>query len=1423
MALDPFSAAAGKAAVGAVARPALGQLRIQIARRGAEFADLSQLSGADKELDEALAVLHGEAESLPNTILLRLKGMVSQRPAAFADADARHFIGDDRVIALVKSGARKTIANSDIPDERAGARAIHAELFGDDGVFGERLLEDAIAFSVVTLLAHLAPADRLVIEIFQENHAELLHELHQISDQISGLKRDDPREPPNVDPLVLDAAVAGEVRRLRRQRFVYGKDLVTRAEVLGQRLENGLGLATPAGKATAFREIAVVFSRAERPDEAEAWIERAAALGADVDLERARVALAKGQTDDAMRLLRDRSDVVGRSLLIDTIQRRDGEAAALAFFEGNFTAADLTGHALQAMAVRLANAGRDGEAEALLAQASAAQIDENPVLLYIRARMQIGGALPADVAERFAKSDGMIPHPTDLRDDEAGNRRLAAARVDLWELQRALADLDAPDLAALVDINLLFLNLSIGDAAERERGREALATRLGDPDQAIELAPLASIYGIEIDWSMVRARLDQAEQLGGYDDTQLRAAFALVMKGDSPNEIATFIQKYRGRLREHQGEETVTALEVEALAKIGDAAGAKAVLAEGRDALSNETASFLDATIAEAEGADSIGVRLAQYESSGSSHDLQILVGVLGRAGDERLGDYLIRLWESRHQVEDARRACDALISAGRDLRAEAFLEALGDLAREDPHLRTHLAWSRQRQGRLLEAADELNSLGQAGVDDINTRQLTIILAVETGRWAELEPFVQKELAAQEQRSAAELMSAAGIAHALDSSTTMPLVRAAVAKAPDDPVLNLNAYTLAVGAGNDRTAEANAWLARAIAGSGEEGPVFAKDYDDVVAMVKESRAQSDRVSDLVTSAQVPLFLALQGMRGTQSALVLRQLPEAAEEIDSRRKVVMPLYAGNRLPSGPSDPKSIAFDPMALLVLDYLGLLRRTLAAFDDVVLPAGTLHSFFEDRGKSGPSQPSRIIQAREIKDRAASGMLTVETLAAPDPEHAAAVGDEFARLYGAAVARDGYVVDTAPLHPPGELKQIVDPARFADRLLSPVGLVRALHAAGILSQSRAKSATALVAGSGEPWGAEPEPVAGKPMFLTNLAVQYLSDAGLLPILKAHAGSLVVLPEVTGFADQEIAGGKASAEIRQGIERVREALADAITEGRARIGPTRLGRDATDGDEEEKQLRRNMGPVMSALRDSGGVEAMVCDDRAMNKYLQFTDRTGREVPLLTTTDVLAILHAKGALTEPELAAARESLRLGGVGLMPLDPEELVQAAKDSNWAVGPNAELRAIRDSIHLPLARRVIQLPQERPWFKSISIDLGFAIRRVWQEIEDISLAERAATYLLDLIPDPEIWSADDESPDRAFWVQDVSRHTLWAIASIFDLPEDRTKAYQTWFEGQVRPNAERRDPGAIDAVARTLFSFLNTPLPDEVHHGEA
>lgn len=1413
MPFDPIATTIGKVAVAPIVKPSVDFVLKQIGRRGASYAAIDTLGTADKELDEVISVLRGKASSLPTSILLKLKGVLSDRPDSFATSEAMEYIDDPRVIALIKSGARRIMRKEDIADERAQARVLHAEMFGEEGIYGETLIDDAIAFAALTLASHLTPADRQTFELIADLGSVVREGFAGVHDRFDRLEAASTTiETAALDPEPFDQVVRTGLRILRQRRMLALPGLPDDAIAFGEKVCTVHRLASSAVKAEAYREVAVLLIRAQRVSEAVAWLSKAEEQGAETTAERARIAMAEQRFGDAMLLLRDRADALSRGLLLDAIALRDGEDAALAYLAEHLRPADLTGHALQVASARMMAVGRRKDAAALLDQASDAQIDENPVILFLRARQNIARAVPPDIGERLMEHDGMVPRSADLHDDAIGRQHLASARSDLELLTVALPDLGAPDFATLVDVNLTALKLSQSDTAVRELARSEFASRFQSPAEATYLAPLAKQFGVEVDWGPLKATLAKAEKLGGYDELQMRAAFAIVMDEGDPTSIADFIGLHRERLELFSTNESVVAVQIEALAKSGKVEEARRLLDAERTNVGEATASFLETTFDELAGIDTVQARLDQFEASGSTHDLEVLAEVMRHRKDPQLGAYLAKLWRLRRQAGDAQHACEAFVNAGQEREAEAFLEEIGEEALSDAYLRTHLAWARYRQGRLAQAEAELSGLRHMGIDNENTRHLTVLLAIETGRWSELESFVQRQLLERENRPADELIVAARIGRSIGSSATMDLLRAAVAREPADARIAVQAYTIASEAGLERSPEVGEWLALAIADKERSGLVQTTDLNDVIEMMTSSRTEADRISGMINSAAVPMFMGIGALGGSQSELVIWQMAANAKETDSRRRSVIPLFAGNRMLRHDLQPKSISLDPLSILLLDRLELLETAIGAFDDVVLPSGTLHSFFEDLGKASHSQPSRVEQAKRIKDAVERGTLKICDAAAPSGPHE--VDPEFSGLFSAAEDSNGYVVDTAPLHPPGRIDVSVDPAPYANRLLSPIGLVSVLRSVGTISRTAAKAAEAIVAGSGDAFTDEPALSRDRPLFLTNITVRYLSDAGLLNDLKTHAGEIYTSQETIDLADREIASGTAAHEIRQGIEHVRAALARAISDGRARVGPVRRMMDELDREERRGNRAIRMSPVVSVLRDTAGIDAFVCDDRAMNKYLETTDRNGSSVAFLTTADLLAILRKKEVIDDDAVDAARERLRRSGAGMMLVDPEEMWRAVKCSDWRVGPSAELRAIRDSIHLPLARKVLQLPEERPWLRAISLSIAYAVRNAWVETEGDEEAEIAADYLLDLLPDAAALSANDPSPDRQAWISEVTRFFVWGVAAMFDLRESRVERHRRWFRTRVEPLSEGRDPGSIEAVAKSLYLSMTEPM---------
>jgi len=1429
--LDPVSIGMAKAGVSAGVKPTLEFVRTQWARRGAAYADFTTLGTADREMDEALAVLKGNSEELPQTIWVKLRGLFSDRPANFATVNASHFISDDRVIALVKGATRKTFANEDISVECQAARELYAELYDDaelykgEAPFGETLLEDAVAFTFATLVAHLTPGDRILLETLTSQISDATAELAQnmdagfadISSRIAeisqkGFASDCTDINSQVDESAIDNAVLKETKRFKRRRFIQDDKLIDDGRSFADRLQKGLSFGTPTIRAEAFRELAIIFARDELIDEANAALESATSIcNIDVTPERARLLILQKNFDSALKLLRGRVEPASISMFIQAVCLRDGGEKAIEYYTEHYSENELTGHALHWLSMRMSELARYTEAKNLLHCATPDQIDENPLILFERGRLCMALAMAPDVAARFLKTHGLIPRPDDFRNDQTGQQLLSEAISNFRELLKLCIDLNAEDLQAILDQQILGLRLSLQDAAERQSAEAELIARLSDPNEAIDLAPLALLFKIRFDWSGLKAQLDHAERFGGLDMRQLRAAFALAMQSNDPSTVAEFVTRHETGLNDFMKTDEVIGIRIEALAKSDRANEALELLEQSQPSIEPDFFDFLKTTIEEHQGVNSISARLAHFEQSDKTHDLEILISSLSEKKDSRLGRYLALLWQRKHQLDDAAKACDAFMWNGQTEALDAFLDTLVDHIPQHHHLGIHEAWKLQRQGELSRAWAVLDRLNVGGADNHNIRQLRVSILLEQGRWNELEPFLQSELAAKHERGSITLMGVAQLATTIDSPTALLLVRASLRKGDESPQLYMAAYQVALALGVERSAEVNGWFKTAIEGSAEDGPIYTKDIDDAVELMREGRERHEKLNAMILAAELPLSLAAKPMNVTLSAIYLGQAWENRQNADPRKHNLIPAYAGNRLFWNLPDDPVVSFDVTSLLTLQSIGLLSKVLSAFEKVVLPAGTMSQLFQDYSEARHSQPSRVQQAQEIKRLIASQTLNIEKCHPASAELESEVGAEFARLYQAATKTDGYVIDTAPLHPPGKFREIVDPSRFMDRLISPKGLITMLRNDGVLSDTVANDALTAIFGSSEQWPNEPGLTAGRPLYLTMIASHYLSDAGILPRLKSVFGKLVILPDVEELANREIEDSTRAAAVREQIEQLRASVATAIENGTIKIG--KLTSEATTNSQDE-DTRHEIGPLFNALHDISGADIFVCDDRALNKNGTFTDKSEASVNTAISLDILRYIEATGAITKTEFQAAIEKLYESGFALVPVDFQELTKAACASNWNVGPNATLRHIRNSIHLPLVRGLIKLPEERHWFRSSVLSIAIAIRHVWSEIADVDHAMRAATYLYDMIPDARAWSAKDNSTDRDVWVQEVTRSSVYMFGSAFMLPESHIERYQNWFDNYIGPREERRDPGMMDAVAKALFASLSKPV---------
>src|SRR5262249_18673157 len=155
------------------------------------------------------------------------------------------------------------------------------------------------------------------------------------------------------------------------------------------------------------------------------------------------------------------------------------------------------------------------------------------------------------------------------------------------------------------------------------------------------------------------------------------------------------------------------------------------------------------------------------------------------------------------------------------------------------------------------------------------------------------------------------------------------------------------------------------------------------------------------------------------------------------------------------------------------------------------------------------------------------------------------------------------------------------------------------------------------------------------------------------------------------------------------IDEIRDLIRTANASGKISFGPHRNERGKRDDDTPS---------TLHLLSDLTAVDAVVCDDRALNKENFAADVKGKRIPCLSTLDILEELRGREALSESERLSARHKLRVGGAAIMPVETSEVSNAVNRSHSAM--SAELRAIQESIDLARVAEIPSFPREIRWF---------------------------------------------------------------------------------------------------------------------------
>ena len=277
--------------------------------------------------------------------------------------------------------------------------------------------------------------------------------------------------------------------------------------------------------------------------------------------------------------------------------------------------------------------------------------------------------------------------------------------------------------------------------------------------------------------------------------------------------------------------------------------------------------------------------------------------------------------------------------------------------------------------------------------------------------------------------------------------------------------------------------------------------------------------------------------------------------------------------------------------------------------------------------------------------------------------------------------------------------------------------LLKVLAENGAVNQAEEETARRYfeLQDQGLPGCATPDPA--KPLIIDSLGLVYLQSANLLaPVLKLFTDA-----RIEGSSQDEAVAiidyNQHVEDVLGIIDDIRNTVRSASGTGKIVFGPRRAG---------GKKLRDDDTPsTLHLLSDLAAVDAVVCDDRALNKQNFAADVKGKRIPCLTTLDILEELRTRDIISETEWLGARHKLRTGGVALIPVQTLEVLRAARRSHSV--KSAEMRAIEQSVDLARMAEVPTFPREVQWFASTSVAVKGAVIGVWKDETDFKRAERS------------------------------------------------------------------------------------------------
>ena len=1232
----------------------------------------------------------------------------------------------------------------------------------------------------------------------------------------------------NVPKELVDQIIEEEVDKLRKSRFFSEFDRTRSSLSLGRRLAEGnLSGGSDEMRGRGLAWCARILSPSDDLERAEGFLELAKTLGdsPEAKIAEAFVISQKGDKATALQTLAGVDSHASRSAGLMIVAHHDGAESALKWMtDAGRTADHLDSDGKSFLLTHQLQLGYWDHSAQTVGVLSETDFARTPLLYHLAALTTLAPAVPAEFRAVVVMQVPFEARGFPLASDSGAMDARRTAHKHFLDAVEVAKQLACPRAARTDDGYALWLELR--DPAQSAHGKNRLENKLHDPDTALGFVHYALQFGIKLDLCAVERDIERRIAInGGMTIDAALARFALAFTQPTPEEAANYIARHQDQLAAHIDTKLMRYRQIEMLSRAGLIERANKVLDRlFEEGIPAEQESNLRRIISEAQGCDPVESRKAQYEATSALDDLANLVAELeDHKHWNDLCEFGRLLFEETHSLSDAERLVNAFNNTHRSEALVNFLNENSYLLSQSKHLRMSYAWGLYNEGAFLESRAALAELSDE-VASPNYRALQVNLGIRTGDWASLTAYIANEYQNRDDRSAHDLIGVAQLALHLGSPHAKDLVFEAAGKADDDSDVLAAAYFIATSAGWEDDPQVFQWLEKAAKMSGDDGPLQRMSLKDILDRKPEWDRRESETWRLLAQGQIPIFLAAQSLNRTLIDLTTFPALANLTETDPRRRSAIPAYSGKRVPlefdvSG----KAVALDATSLLTLSFLKILDVALDAFDTVYIPHSTLGWLFEERQKAAFHQPSRIANARKVRDLLATDVLEKFTPSSvTSSDLSAQVGDELAVLIAEAEkVRDGddsqhIVVRPAPVHRLSSLmEEEADLSAHAPVLSSCLAVVEKLRQKGQITADEEKRARAYLQLHEKPWPNQPGIADGATLYLDGLAISYLMHLGLLGKLKAAGLTAVASPREVSEADALISYEHISEEVKDVIERIRASLNSRIGSRQVRVSRRRNFEDF-----EEKSIPEH--PSVGILALAPDCDVAIIDDRFLNQHANI-DSGGAQAPVTSTLDLLDALVAAGVLSDDERLEHRTRLRRAGYFFVPVSVDDLDRCLRESTVADGAvveTAELKAIRESVLRVRMSDWLRLPKEAPWLDGTLKSFARMLKNLWADEADIEEVTARSNWLVEQI-DVRGW-AHSLVPENADNVVRIGRaaHILLLLMPPTGVQQSVIDVYWNWVEERILTPIQEQFPEVyewlVDWLRRHVAEMAETQLSE-------